>query len=269
MTTTHANKRICVTLVLLSLIIVPASLALSSNVQVKAQSSSPYILITGAQGYMINYSLAQLEQQSSVSGYGGYYQPNQKQVNIGLWTGVSLLTLVNEDGGIVPGSNITVVGQGTNTFTYSMVNSGTTFNQQYITYNNQTGAVQNQTQPVTLILAYQVNGTDLPSSMQPDPRLIIIGPEGLLMDGSGGRSVTQITVTSPAVTPTPTPTAVPTTAPTAVPTSSPTLTASPILTPSLSPSPTPTIPEFPAFYLAAIMITLVSVSAAYLAVKRR
>jgi hypothetical protein len=76
-----------------------------------------------------------------------------------------------------------------------MVANGLGLNPTYKTYNNLTGNQQNQTLPVTLILAYQVNGTSLPSSSVPEPRLVIVGPEGLLMDGSGGRSVTKVTVT--------------------------------------------------------------------------
>lgn len=220
---TRKQIQAALTLFLLSMLI--ATIMLSNSIQVKAQTE-PNITVVGSTGTTITYTLTQLEALPNITQYGGFYQPNQHTINSGLWTGVSLLTLCNQVGGIISTCNVTVTGQGVNNFTYDMVNSGTNLNAQYITYNNVTGAVQPQTQPVTLILAYQVNGTNLPSSSLPAPRLIVVGAEGLLMDGSGGRSITQINVIdfAPAATPTPTPTLTPTPSPS--PTPSPTPTAS-------------------------------------------
>jgi hypothetical protein len=103
-----------------------------------------------------------------------------------------------------------------------MVNDGINLNLEHQTYNNVTGEQQDQTQPITILLAYQVNGTDLPSSSQPAPRLVIVGSEGLVIEGSGGRSITQISITGTAPTPTPTLTISPTASP--APTTTPTAT---------------------------------------------
>jgi hypothetical protein len=240
---------------LFSLALLASTMLPNKADQVSAQTNTPTILVTGSNGQSINYTLTQLEALPSVTWYGGFYQPNQKQINSGLWTGVELLYLCDQVGGLSPSGNVTVTGQGNNTFTYSMIYGGLNLNQQYNTYNNQTGALQNQTQSISLILAYRVNGTDLPSSSQPDPRLVIIGPEGLLIDGSGGRSITQITVTSPTPSPTLTPT--PTTAPTASPSPSTSPTILPSSTPTVSASPTPTVPEFSGFGSAVFEVMLV------------
>lgn len=127
----------------------------------------------------------------NVTMYGGFYQPNQNQINNGLWAGASLIYLCNQVGGITSTCTVTVTDQGTNNFTYDMVNNGINFNNEYNTYNNITGNLKNQTQPVIIILAYQVNGSNLPSSSQPAPRLVTVGPEGLLMIGTGGKSITS------------------------------------------------------------------------------
>jgi hypothetical protein len=247
MTSRLAQKRLQAIIFILSISILTVTISFNVITNVTAQEAT-ILSVNGLNGTQQNYTLTQLQTISSVSMYGGFYQTNQHIGNSGLWTGVSVLYLCNQVGGININTNITVTGQGNNTFTYDMVNSGTHFNDGYKTYRNTTGAETNQTQPITLILAYQVNGTSLPSSSLPAPRLVIIGPEGLLMDGSGGRSVTQITITNlvPATTPTPTPTPSPTPTPTPSPTPTPTplptttTTTTTTASPSPSPSPTPT-----------------------------
>ncbi|MCW4010605.1 MAG: hypothetical protein NWF05_08300 [Candidatus Bathyarchaeota archaeon] len=238
----NGNKKVFSILVAVVLV-ASLSAACSVSYVACAQTATPTVLVTGAGGATKNFTLTELQAMPNVTGYGGFYQTNQKIVNGGLWTGVSLLHLCNEVGGISPDCTIAVTGQGTNSFTYDMVYSGLNLNLEYKTYNNITGTQQDQTQPVTVILAYQVNGTDLPSSYQPAPRLIIVGPEGLVMEGSGGRSITQLSVTgtlptttsSPA--PTPTTTANPTQAPTPTATVLPTHTSSPSATPSPTATP--------------------------------
>jgi hypothetical protein len=206
--------------------------------------TTPSVAVTGYAGTTKAFNLTDLQNMPSVSMYGGFYQPNQRQLNVGLWTGVSLLYLCNQAGDITPTCNMIVTGQGTNIFTYDMVVNGLNFNLAYRSYNNVTGALQNQTQPITLILAYKVNGTDLPSSYLPAPRLVVVGPEGLLMDGSGGRSITQVNITNSVPTPTPTPT--PTTTPSPTPTPTLTPTPTPIYSSvPITPTPTPTIPPSP------------------------
>ena len=243
MATKHSIK---VTFIILSLLMIIVIIVSGTTLRVSAQE--PSVTVTGYTGTTQTYTLTQLKAMPSVTMYGGYYQPNQNLINNGNWTGVTLLYLCNQVGGLTSTCNVTVTGQGPNEFTYDMVNSGTNFNLQYKTYNNITGAVQNQTQPITILMAYQNNGTNLPNNQV--PRMVIVGPEGLIYEGSGGRSVTQITVNNyPAPTPTPTatPTAIPTSAPTSTPTATPTHTASPTPTPTQQPTaaPTPTTSPTP------------------------
>ena len=278
-----AYKQLQTTLILFSLAIITFTIAFGNPPSVSAQEAT-ILSVNGATGTQQNYTLTQIKAMPNATMYGGFYQPNQNQINNGLWAGVSVLYLCNQVGGITSTTNITVTGQGNNTFTYDMINSGTNLNAQYKTYNNQTGVEQNQTQPVTLILSYQVNGTNVASNQT--PRLVIVGPEGLLMDGSGGRSVTQITITDiapvPTPTPTPSPTALPTPSPTPTPTHAPTPTPSPTPSPSPAPSPTPTsIPtptpktntsnEWPITYIAivATIIIIIIIAVVVVLLKRR
>ena len=128
------------------------------------------------------------------------------------------------------------------------------------TYNNITGTSQNQTQPINVILAYQVNGTDLPSSSQPAPRLVIVGPEGLLCDGSGGRSITEVIIVN--AVPVATQSA---TASTSITSPSPTIVPSPTATPETNKEPDQTI------YLiaAAIAVAFVVVAMAVFVLRRK
>jgi cell division septation protein DedD len=252
MSNKRALKQLQIIIFILSTSILTVTLTFNGIPHATAQEAT-ILSVNGLNGVQQNYTLTQLQAMPSISLYGGFYQINQHIGNSGLWTGVTVMYLCNQVGGINPNTNITVTGQGNNTFTYDMISSGTHFNDGYKTYSNTTGAETNQTQPITLILAYQVNGTNLPSSSLPAPRLVIVGSEGLLMDGSGGRSITQITITNltPATTPTPTPTPSPTPTPTpspaTTPTPAPTPTHSPnpTATPSPSPSPTPTLTPTP------------------------
>ena len=276
------QKRLQSILLLFSLSILVVTISLNNTPQVNAQE--PVILtVNGLNGIQQNYTLTQLQAMPNISLYGGFYQTNQHIGNSGLWTGVAVDYICIQAGGINSNTNVTVTGQGSNTFTYDMVNSGTHFNDGYKTYSNTTGAETNQTQQVTLILAYQVNGTSLPSSSLPAPRLVIVGPEGLLMDGSGGRSITQITITNIAPAATPMPTPIPTISPTSTPTPSHTPTASP--SPSPSPTPTSTPPptsttpaptptnntsnEFPITYIAIAALIIVLVIIAVVVVLKR
>jgi hypothetical protein len=213
-------------------------LALNSVPQVQAQTT-PTVMVTGYTGVSQNFSLTDMQAMFAVSGYGGFYQPNQKQINCGNWTGVSLNYLCSQiAGGITSTCTISVIGQATNNFTYDMVANGANLNTAYATYNNVTGSAQNQTQPTTVLLAYMVNGSALSASIGPAPRLVIVGPEGLLIIGTGGKSITQVNITNSAPAPTPTPT--PTATPTPTPSPTPTLTITPSLTLVPTSAPTPT-----------------------------
>jgi hypothetical protein len=233
------SKQHTLTLLIISVLSLSVITIIACSLTANAQEAT-ILSVNGLNGLQQNYTLTQLKALPSTSMYGGYYQPNQNIINNGLWVGVSVLTLCNQVGGINANTNITVTGQGNNTFTYQMINNGTNINVQYKTYNNITGAEQNLAQPATIILAYQVNGTNIASNQI--LRLVMVGPEGLLMVAEGGRSVIRVTITdiSPSPTPTATPTPPPTPAPTAVPTLAPTPTPSVAPTLSITPTPTPT-----------------------------
>ena len=118
----------------------------------------------------------------SISGDGGTRTSSGKISNVGTYAGVSVLYVCNLVGGITSDSIISLIdttGTYIVNFTYQQVNDGQGFN----TYNPTTGDAQAATQPLTLILAYSVNGSELASSSGP-LRAVIVGSEGLLTEGT-------------------------------------------------------------------------------------
>lgn len=113
----------------------------------------------------------------STSGDGGTRKSSGSISNYGTYQGVSVLYLCNLIGGIDENSlikAIDVTGEYITDFTYEQVNDG----QGFTTYNQTTGEEQEATQPLTLILAYSVNGSELSASDGP-LRAVIVGSEGL------------------------------------------------------------------------------------------
>ncbi len=234
-----SDKHACAAAILLIFVAI-ALVGLTLSLFQPAQAQTGTILtVNGFYGDTKSYTVADLQALPSVSMYGGYYQSGT--IEGGLWTGVSLRTLCNQVGGINRSCKVIVYGQGVLTFSYDMISNGINFNPTFKTYNNVTGNLQNQTYPLTAILAYQVNGTSLPSSMQPAPRLVVGGQEQLLIDGTGGKSITLISIVNIATEPSPTPT--PTLSPSPTPSSTPVTTHT--STPGASATPTETTTNTP------------------------
>jgi hypothetical protein len=129
----------------------------------------------------------------STSGQGGTKSGGGSISNYGTYEGVSVLYLCNLVGGIDENSVIRTIdasGEYITDFTYEQVNDG----QGFATYNPTTGEAQEATQPLTLILAYSLNGSELSGSSGP-LRAVIVGPEGLLTSSSlWNKQVTQIVI---------------------------------------------------------------------------
>jgi hypothetical protein len=129
----------------------------------------------------------------STSGDGGTRKSSGSISNYGTYVGVSVLYLCDLVGGIDEVSTIRTIdstGSFTQDFTYEQVNDGQGFD----TFNPTTGAPQEATQPLTLILAYSYNGSELSESDGP-LRAVIVGPEGLATTSSlWNKQVTTIEI---------------------------------------------------------------------------
>src|SRR5208283_5949753 len=98
--------------------------------------------------------------------------------NFGLYTGVPILTLCNQVGGLTSSETITVTGSDGYKVTYSYAQA----NGQGIGTYNSAGTAVTPTQPLTMIVAYFLNGANIPSGTGP-LQTIAVGPDGLYTTG--------------------------------------------------------------------------------------
>ncbi|MFB3889360.1 MAG: hypothetical protein ACE14S_07705 [Candidatus Bathyarchaeia archaeon] len=140
----------------------------------------PHVNVTlvaanGTQFVLYSKDLATL---ASYTASGGTRSSSGKLSNYGTYTGVPMLTLCNMIG-LTSSSAVKVTSSDgyTTTYTYTQLNA------QGVTTYDSSGNPVIATQPLTLILAYLMNGTSIPSADGP-LRTMIVGPEGLYSTGS-------------------------------------------------------------------------------------
>jgi hypothetical protein len=146
-----------------------------SNAEVSAVGLPPMSLtVVGANGTQIVLNETGIAALPSYTSFGGYKNQVGTLKGFGTYTGVALETLCNLVGDLTSTSAVQVlaIDNYSMNFTYAEVKG------EFVTYDNVTGAEVNHSQPLVPIVAYYVNGTDVPSSDGP-LRLTIVGPEGL------------------------------------------------------------------------------------------
>ena len=154
-----------------------ALLAIPMAATMQAQALQPVTLTIIGDIGTITKNAADILAMPATSGQGGTLGSGGKISNIGEYAGVSVHYLCSLVGGIGPNYTIRLIdasGEYIVDFTYAQVHDG-----EFTTYNPTTGEEQAATQPLTLILAYSVNGTELSSSSGP-LRAVVVGSEGLL-----------------------------------------------------------------------------------------
>jgi DMSO/TMAO reductase YedYZ molybdopterin-dependent catalytic subunit len=135
------------------------------------------LTLIGAIGQQKVLNSSELAALRSYTATGGY--SHEGTIYVGKYTGVPILTLLDLVGGITSSENVTFTGSDGYqvTFTYQQVEG-----QELNTYDPTTGAAVQPSQPLTVIVAYYCNGTNLPSSTGP-LTVAIVGPQGLLTPG--------------------------------------------------------------------------------------
>ena len=137
------------------------------------------LTIIGANGQQKILNSGKLAALQSYTAMGGYITEGGK-IFFGNYTGVPILTLLDLVGGITSNETVTVTGSDGYqwTFTYQQVQG-----QGLNTYDPNTGAAVQASQPLTMIVAYYCNGTSLPSGTGP-LTIAIVGPQGLVTPGA-------------------------------------------------------------------------------------
>ena len=141
------------------------------------------ITIVASNGTRVTLFSNDIAKLNTLTMNGGSKKSTGTIVNVGNYTGVTLLDLCNQVGGITSSNTITVKGSDgyTSSYTYAQVASGTGFP----TYDS-SGNTATPTQPLYLILAYWYNGTNIPTdSTNGGPlKTMIVGADGLITNGS-------------------------------------------------------------------------------------
>ena len=141
----------------------------------------PHIQLTlvASNGTQVNLFSNDLLELTAYSANGGTRSSSGTLANYGTYTGVPILTLCNLVGGVTSSNSVRITGSDnfTSTLTYAQINA-----QGIATYNS-AGVQVTPTQPITMIIAYYVNGTSIPAD--PGPlRVMFVGSEGLYTTGS-------------------------------------------------------------------------------------
>jgi hypothetical protein len=149
--------------------------------RVYAQNSLPPMTLTlvALNGTQITINETTISNLPALRAYGGLLNAAHVPSNLGNYTGIPLTTFCSLVGGLGNGSSLLVTASDNYTITlsYSQLNGNWT------TYDNATGQPINQTQPLTPILAYYLNDSNITSAQGGPLQLAIVGPEGLLTDG--------------------------------------------------------------------------------------
>jgi len=137
------------------------------------------LTVTGANGQELVLNSSDLASLKAYTAVGGYKRGEGSIQGVGNYTGVPILTIFNLVGGITSNSTIRVTGTDNFkvTYTYQQVNG-----QELNTCDPVTGNATQATEPLTMIVAYYMDGASLPSSEGP-LKIAIVGPQGLLTDG--------------------------------------------------------------------------------------
>jgi DMSO/TMAO reductase YedYZ molybdopterin-dependent catalytic subunit len=178
------NRKILALIIIVVVVVAAASVAAvymlpskkTSTVSLPAMS----LTVVGASGQQKVLSEKDIAALQSITGKGGSVGRGGMVMNVGTYTGVKLSDVCNLVGGISSGDSVTVkCSDGYSvSFTYDQVANGKGFS----TYDS-SGNSATPTHPIYLILAYQYNGTNLPSGSGP-LKAMVIGQDGLLTAGN-------------------------------------------------------------------------------------
>jgi hypothetical protein len=137
----------------------------------------PILTLVSLNGTQRTLSLRDIENMTPTIAVGGFKTSANATLTSLNCSGVSLVSLCNLIGGVSNDSCIRVAGKDGYymVFTYNQIVNG----EDFITFDPITAEEKPPSHPLTVILAYSINGKALSSEEGP-LRLAIVGPEGLL-----------------------------------------------------------------------------------------
>ncbi len=136
------------------------------------------LTLVALNGTPLTINETRLSNLPAIRAYGGFLNSLGISSDIGNYTGIPLTTLCNLVGGVSNGTSLLITASDNYTIRLSYLQ----LNGNWTTFDNTTGQLVNQTQPLTPIIAYYYNDANLTSDMAP-LQLALVGPEGLLTQG--------------------------------------------------------------------------------------
>ncbi|HVO36781.1 MAG TPA: molybdopterin-dependent oxidoreductase [Candidatus Acidoferrum sp.] len=138
------------------------------------------LTVVGSNGTQVVLNETDVGSLMPYRAYGGYKNSLGNLRGLGNYTGVRLSTLCDLVGGLTDENVVRITASDT----YSMNLTYAQINGEFVTYDNITGAQVPHSQPLVPIAAYYFNDVSIGSSDGGPLRLAIVGPEGLLTDGT-------------------------------------------------------------------------------------
>ena len=137
------------------------------------------LTLVAANGTQLVLTASDLAKYPAITANGGTRSSAGTLSNYGAYTGIAINTLLNLVGGITSNNTVRITASDTyvSTYTYQQING-----QGIATYDAQ-GNTATPTQPLTMIVAWYLNGTALASNTGP-LRTMYVGAEGLYSSGN-------------------------------------------------------------------------------------
>ena len=207
--TARFSKKILAAIAIVIIVVASASAAaayvLSQKSQTPSKLPSMSLTLIGANGQEKTLTQTDISSTPSYTGKGGYETSNGLVSETGTYTGVKVTAFLNLVGGITSDETLNV--SASDGYSVILTHNQVANGQDFTTFSPTTGSETTATQPLVMVLAYSVNGTYLASGVGP-LRLMVLGSEGLLIQGHysvymvTGLQVLPAVSTAPMQTPT-------------------------------------------------------------------
>jgi DMSO/TMAO reductase YedYZ molybdopterin-dependent catalytic subunit len=153
-----------------------------AQIQIMPLSAEINLTVTAANGTEAVLSAVELAGFDAYTADGGTRSSSGSIKNIGTYTGVNILTLLDEVGGLSSGDSVKIIASDgyEKTISYQEANG-----EDIATYDSE-GNTTDATEPLTMIVAYHLDGAPLlAGDGQPGHlRIAVVGPEGVITSGS-------------------------------------------------------------------------------------
>jgi DMSO/TMAO reductase YedYZ molybdopterin-dependent catalytic subunit len=151
-----------------------------AQIQIMPFPTEMTLTVVAANGTDVVLTATDIAGLESFTGDGGTRSSSGSVKNIGTYTGVPILSLLDLVGGVSDGDSVEVIASDNwvTTITYQQLNG-----EDIATYNSEGNPVE-ATEPLTMIVAYYLDGAPLPAEDIGTLRIAVVGPEGVITAGS-------------------------------------------------------------------------------------